>query len=232
MLLVNKPQALLFDLDGTLAHTLPQLSIAMRQAAKELGVPEPDDATMASFIGNGAKMLIARTLAGKHDVTLEDIPAERLAAGLALFRKYYMAGLHENVSLYPGVLEGLQAFAERGIKMAVVTNKPHIFAEPLVKFLGIDKYMGAVLGSEVIPERKPDPAPLYHVLKQIAVAPQHAVMVGDSVNDVKAGHNAAMPTVAFTFGYDGGYDVRSSDPDYIFDHFSDLTKLITSLPEA
>lgn len=233
MLLSKKPQALLFDLDGTLAHTLPQLGIAACQVADALKIQKPTDAQMATYVGNGVAMLLGRVLLGRHDITIDEVPQEQLKEARALFSKYYMAVLHENFEVYAGVKEGLEYFKSVGIKMAVVTNKPHTFAEPLLGYMGVSNYMGAILGGEVLDKRKPDPAPLLYVLDKLGVAPENAVMVGDSINDVKAGENAHMPTVAFTYGYDGGYDLKEcSNPDYIFDKFSQLTELIKSLPEA
>ncbi len=233
MALERKPQAILFDLDGTLAHTLPQLSLAVSRVAEHMNLPIPDKETMSSFVGNGVAMLLGRVILGRHDISLDEVPADKMAEARQLFNVFYREGLAQNFEVYPGVVEGLQYFSEQGIKLAVVTNKPHIFASPLIGFMGLQPYFSEVLGGEVLKERKPDPKPLLYVLDKLGVAPEHALMVGDSINDVKAGQNAHTATVAFTYGYNGGYDLHTCcTPDYLFDHFSDLTALIKSLPQA
>ena len=233
MQLTHKPKALLFDLDGTLAHTLPQLSIAASKVAQKLGVDTPSAELMATYVGNGVAMLLGRIILGRHDITIDEVPEDKLKEAKALFEVYYTEGLHENFEVYAGVKEGIEYFHSIGIKLGVVTNKPHVFAEPLIKYMGLDKYMGAVLGGEVLSERKPNPAPLYYVLEKLGVDAKDAAMVGDSINDVRAGENASMPTIAFTYGYDGGYDLKTDcSPDYLFDSFVQLTELIKSLPDA
>lgn len=230
MVLVNKPQAILFDLDGTLAHTLPQLSMAATKVAQEMGIEPPSLERMSNYVGNGVAMLLGRVILGRHDISLNDIKPEQLTKARELFTKYYSAGLSSNFALYDGVKEGIEYFHSLGIKLGVVTNKPHVFAQPLIKFMGLDPYMDYVLGGEVLEQRKPDPAPLLYVLDKLGVSPEHALMVGDSINDVKAGQNAQVPTVVFTYGYDGGYDVRTCcKADYLFERFDELTALIKKL---
>lgn len=233
MALVKQPQAILFDLDGTLAHTLPQLSIAATKVAQEMGIEPPSLGSMSKYVGNGVAMLLGRVILGRHDISLNEIKPEQLTQARELFAKFYSAGLAENFEVYTGVVEGIKYFHKQGIKLGVVTNKPHVFAEPLIKFMGLEPYMDCVLGGEVLASRKPDPEPLFHVLNKLGVAPENALMVGDSINDVKAGQNAKVPTVVFTYGYDGGYDVRTCcKADYIFDTFFELTALIKHLPKA
>lgn len=233
MTLSCKPQAILFDLDGTLAHTLPQLGLAVTKSMQQMGVKEPTSEEMSSYVGNGATMLLGRALLGRHDITIDEVPPEQLKEARSWFNKFYLEGLSENFMVYAGVKEGLEYFCSKGIKLGVVTNKPHIFAEPLIKFMGLQPYFAQVLGGEVLKERKPNPQPLYYVLEKLGAKPEHSLMVGDSINDVKAGENAHMATVAFTYGYDGGYDLHTTcHPDYLFAQFSELTDLIRSLPDA
>lgn len=230
MKLSKKPQAILFDLDGTLAHTLPQLSIAASQVAQAMGIEPPSLSSMSNYVGNGVAMLLGRVILGRHDIDLKDIKPEELTKARELFSQFYTQGLDKNFEVYPGVKEGIIAFHDQGIKLGVVTNKPHSFALPLLSYMGLDQYMGCILGGEVLEQRKPDPAPLLYVCEQLGVKPEDALMVGDSINDVKAGQNANMPTVVFTYGYDGGYDVRTCcKADYLFETFDELTSLINSL---
>ncbi len=229
MKLQHQPRLLIFDLDGTLAHTLPQLALAAQAVARALDIKVPDSRTVANFVGNGVTMLLARTIAGRMDVDLAQIPSDMQRQARELFNQFYTAGLSENFMVYPGVAEGLARFKELGLLCAVVTNKPESFARPLLGYMQLSCHLDFILGGEVLPVRKPDPEPLFYVCRQLGVDPACALMVGDSVNDIQAGQNAGMPTAAFTYGYNGGHDVREFAPDYVFDHFEQLTSLIESL---
>lgn len=189
------PKALLFDLDGTLANTIPQLAIAASKSAVAIGLNPPSVETTKGFVGNGVNMLLARVIAGRFDVELKDVDPSLLKRARDVFNVEYTKGLDKDYNLYEGVKEGLEYFKSRGIKLAVVTNKPQMFALPLLSYMGIKDYFDFILGGEVIPERKPDPTPLYYVLDKLQVSKDDAVMVGDSNNDIEAGNNANMTTV-------------------------------------
>lgn len=223
MKISSRPQLIIFDLDGTLADTAPQLALAVQQSMRKLGLKVPSLETVKEYVGNGVNLLLARTLAGRFEAGIADVDAELLKQARELFNRFYQAGLKDNFTLYPGVLDGLQAFKSLGIKCAVVTNKPDVFARPLLGFMGVTAYLDFILGGEVIPARKPDPEPLFYVCRQLRIDPAHAVMAGDSVNDIKAGQRAGMPTVGFTYGYNRG---QALDADYVYDRFADFTALV------
>lgn len=222
------PKALLFDLDGTLANTIPQLAIAASKSAVAIGLNPPSVETTKGFVGNGVNMLLARVIAGRFDVELKDVDPSLLKRARDVFNVEYTKGLDKDYNLYEGVKEGLEYFKSRGIKLAVVTNKPQMFALPLLSYMGIKDYFDFILGGEVIPERKPDPTPLYYVLDKLQVSKDDAVMVGDSNNDIEAGNNANMTTVFFSYGYNRK-DPKELKLDYVFDSFNELTALIKSL---
>ena len=159
--LTKLPKALLFDLDGTLANTIPQLAIAASKSAVAIGLNPPSVETTKGFVGNGVNMLLARVIAGRFDVELKDVDPSLLKRARDVFNVEYTKGLDKDYNLYEGVKEGLEYFKSRGIKLAVVTNKPQMFALPLLSYMGIKDYFDFILGGEVIPERKPDPTPLY-----------------------------------------------------------------------
>lgn len=222
------PKALLFDLDGTLANTIPQLAIAASKSAVAIGLNPPSVETTKGFVGNGVNMLLARVIAGRFDVELKDVDPSLLKRARDVFNVEYTKGLDKDYNLYEGVKEGVEYFKSRGIKLAVVTNKPQMFALPLLSYMGIKDYFDFILGGEVIPERKPDPTPLYYVLDKLQVSKDDAVMVGDSNNDIEAGNNANMTTVFFSYGYNRK-DPKELKFDYGFASFNELTSLIKSL---
>ncbi len=213
------PKLIMFDLDGTLAHTLPQLTQAVCAVAQDLGFKVPSAEEVSCYVGNGMDLLLARAILGRKDITLAEVPAEQLAKARESFSRHYMAGLKENFEVYPGVLEGLEKFKRMGIKLAVVSNKPNKFVRPLMEYMGFWPYLDLAMGGEVLPKKKPDPMPLNYVLKRYGIEPHEAMMVGDSNNDIRAGKNAGVVTVALTYGYNGGQDLHEENPDYLYDDF-------------
>ncbi len=219
------PEALLFDLDGTLADTIVQLAKAARASAVSLGLNPPAQNTVQEYVGNGVNMLLARVIAGRFDVSLNELDQDLLKKARNVFNQVYSEGLKSDYRIYDGVIEGLKYFKSIGIKLAVVTNKPQIFAQPLLKCMGIYDYFDFVLGGEVIKQRKPDPTPIIHCLENLGVSKDKAVMIGDSDNDILAGLKAQVCTVFFTYGYNRA-NLDKLDIDYKFDSFNQLTDLI------
>lgn len=216
--LAHRPELIMFDLDGTLAHTLPQLTLALCQMAQELDLHVPTPHEVGLYVGNGMDLLLARTILGRSDATVAEVDPALLAWARKSFVRHYGAGLEHNFELYPDVLAGLKAFHEAGIKLAVVSNKPDQFVQPLMEYMGLKPYIDLALGGGKL-AHKPDPEPLNYVLQHFKVKPEQALMVGDSNNDIRAGKNAGVPTVALTYGYNGGQDLRKEEPDLLFDNF-------------
>ena len=224
----NVPQALLFDLDGTLADTIVQLAKAARATASKLNLQIPSLQSTKEYVGNGVNMLLARVIKGKFDTSLEDIDRDLLKKARDIFNLEYMQGLKSDYALYPGVIEGLEYFKSIKLKLAVVTNKPQMFAIPLLEHMGIYDYFDYVLAGEVLPKRKPDPLPLLYTLEQLKVDKNSAWMIGDSDNDIIAANNAQIKSVFFTYGYNRAL-IENIKSDYKFDKFSSLTDLIKTL---
>lgn len=220
--LIKKPEAILFDLDGTLADTIVQLAKAASASALELGITPPDIETTKNYVGNGVNLLLTRVLLGRFDVSVKDIASEDLKRARSVFDKVYTKGLSQDFKLYAGVKEGISYFHSLGIKLAVVTNKPQIFAVPLIEHMGLSSYFDYILGGEVLEKKKPDPEPILHVLDKLSVKAENAVMVGDSINDTLAASNAGVPCVFLTYGYN-----RANPQELIFDYSFDSFELFT-----
>ena len=226
--LTSLPQAMLFDLDGTLADTLVQLAKAACESARALGITPPSNETVKTYIGNGINMLLCRVIAGRHDVEQSEIDPVLLKRAREIFNEFYSQGLKRDFTVYEGVKEGLSYFRSLHIKLAVVTNKPQVFAVPLLKCMGIYDLFDYVLGGEVIPQRKPSPEPIFYVLDKLFVSNENAMMIGDSDNDIIAGLKAGVSTVFLTYGF-SSKDLRELAIDYRFDSFLKLNQLIKSL---
>lgn len=221
-------EGLFFDLDGTLADTLPQLLRASVRTSEIMGFKVPDSETMRNYVGNGVWMILVRLIAGRREARREEVDEELLQRAREVYNRCYLEGLEHDYTIYPGVFETLQFCRERGIKLAIISNKPRMFTEPLVRFMQLEDKVDFVLGGEVLKERKPDPQPLLYVADQLKVNPQHCMMVGDSDNDILAGKNAGMLTMFI----EGGYytkDPALLQPDYIVKNYQELLERVKTL---
>lgn len=207
--------ALVFDLDGTLVDTAPDLLAALNVLMMREGRRLINPLEMRHLVGRGAKVLIAQAFAETGTPVGED----RLEA---LFQDYlveYGRRIADTSKPYPGVPETVRTLADRGVRMAVLTNKPHSMAEVLLPALGLSPYFIAVYGAGKKPYLKPDPRIFADVLADIGGGP--AVMVGDSVTDVQMARNAGVPAVLVPYGY-SPEPVESLGADAIAATFADV----------
>jgi 2-phosphoglycolate phosphatase len=189
-------QAVLFDLDGTLADTAPDLAAAVNKMRHERGlemVPLDDLRPLASA---GARGLIggAFGIGPEHP----DYPAMRDE-----FLANYEADLCIETTLFQGIDAVLDELDARGVRWGIVTNKVARLTEPLVALLGLDLRAGCVVSGDTTPHSKPHPAPLLHAARELDLVPERIVYVGDDLRDVQAGFAAGMVTVAAAYGYCG-----------------------------
>lgn len=207
-------RGVLFDLDGTLVDSLADIHAAVAATLAELGLPVPDAATVRSYIGHGVGVLLERALTG----ALGHAPDAALAARAeAVFDPHYAAQNGRSSRLYPGVREGLDAFAAMGLAMAVVTNKPQRFSEALLATLGIADRFATVVGGDAAARRKPQADPLLLACARIGIAPADALMVGDSAIDAAAAHAAGTALILVGYGYhhDAALDANTRVVDRI-----------------
>jgi phosphoglycolate phosphatase len=217
------PQLIIFDLDGTLVDSVPDLASAVDRMLEQLGHPAAGEAKVRGWVGNGAALLVRRALADSADPGIvAAVDDERHAQALTLFKQIYQQENGRLTRLYPGVRDVLSGLAGLGIPLAMVTNKPLPFTTPLLEQFAIAPYFRSVIGGECLPERKPHPLPLLHVCEQLGVQPRASLMVGDSRNDIDAAKAAGMISAALTYGYNHGEPVAACDPDWLLDDFREL----------
>ncbi len=219
-------KAVFFDLDGTLAHTAPELVAALNQTLLDLGLEAVDSALATTWIGHGTRELVVRALAGATGVGLELARQHPgLAQALARFDQHYQACLGTRSVLYPGVPETLGWLHGRGCRMAVVTNKESRHTDRLVQALGLERFFDRVISGDTLPTRKPDPAGVQSCLQAWRMDPQQALFVGDSSIDAETAQRAGLPVFLLTHGYNMGRDVRESQPDRVLDHFAQILEV-------
>jgi phosphoglycolate phosphatase len=216
-------QAVMIDLDGTLADTIPDLAAATNMMLRELGRRELDVSVVRTFVGKGIPNLVGRALAGSLD---GQAPPDLLARAMPIYERCYAAVNGRNSVIYPGVMEGLAALRAAQFPLACVTNKSGRFTTPLLEFLGLARYFGQVVAGDTLPQKKPDPAQLLYACRNFDVAPQEMLFIGDSVNDAQAARAAGCPVFCVPYGYNEGRDVRELDVDAIVDSLAEAAKLI------
>ncbi len=215
--------AIVFDLDGTLVDSVPDLTLAVSAMMQDLSLHQPTQADLRRWVGNGAPMLVKRALTGQMDGEPDPALFERAQA---LFDIHYSKFICVESRLYDGVLAGLRLLRSAGMPLACVTNKPQRFTEPLLKRLAIDEYFSVILGGDATARRKPAPDPLLLAAKRLGVAPDRLLMVGDSVNDVGAARKAGCPIICVPYGYNHGEDIADARPDAVVDSIEGVYSLL------
>ena len=186
--------ALIFDLDGTLVESLPGISVSLNRALARQGLPTHEDAAVRGFIGDGARMLVARALA-------PDEAAQHLESVLRSFAEDYAVSWQHGTQPYDGITSLLADLRARGIPLAVLSNKPHAFTTQIVEKLFPQHTFAAVLGNREGLAHKPDPAGALEIAATLGIAPENCVLIGDSTMDLDTARNAGMPSIAVTWGY-------------------------------
>ncbi|WP_340119025.1 phosphoglycolate phosphatase [Pelagibius sp. 7325] len=191
------PRAIVFDLDGTLVDSVPDIHAAVAAFLAERGHPPLDLATVTGFVGNGVPVLLERVLRAVGEAA---DPAS-VQAALPRFNAIYGAAPAALSRLYPGVATALATLCEAGFSLGVCTNKPEEPARRMLKDLGIAGFFAALTGGDSLPLRKPDPAPLRHTAALLGVELAAVTYVGDSEVDAATAAAAEVRFVLFTEGY-------------------------------
>ncbi len=213
----------LLDLDGTLVDSAPDLHGALEATLRHHDHATVSEELVRKFVGSGARVLIERAL-----VELYPQPAARKAALSDIdvlhkhFLDYYAGHIADRSETYPGVRETLIALRERGIALAVVTNKYEGLSRQLLAALDLADHFAAVVGGDTLDVRKPDPGPLFEACRQLCSHPAQTVMIGDSITDVRAARNADMPVICVSYGYNHGEDIHSVGADRVVDSLKAL----------
>jgi len=218
------PAVFVFDLDGTLVDSLPDMLLAMNKLLADLGRSDATPDQICEWVGDGASVLVERALGASGGM-----PERSLADLTAAYIAHYRGHAAHGSKPYPGVIETLERLALAGHPMGVCTNKPHALAVELLEGLDMMRYFQAVLGGDSVPAKKPHPGHVIATLAALQAEGRKAVMVGDTVNDVLSARGAGIPVVAVSFGY-GKIDARNLGADAVIDHFPLLPGVAASLP--
>src|ERR1700704_4099771 len=214
---------IVFDLDGTLVDTAPDLIATLNALFAREGLPSPGG-ELRNMIGGGARRLIERALA-QESIKMPDRELERLYAA---YIEHYAAHIADRSRPFPGLEPALDALAALGCRLAVCTNKLEWLSVRLLDALGLSSRFAAICGQDTFPMRKPDPEMLRLTIAKAGGRADHAIMVGDSMTDVLTAQRAAVPVVAVDFGYT---DIPPAElgADVLISHFDALPAAIRRL---
>lgn len=217
-----KRTALIFDLDGTLVDSLPDLRAALNAMLRCYGQRELDADEVRQMIGDGSHALVERALAATATAADFDVAHRQ-------FRDFYEEAPTLLSRLYPGVRETLAAFREAGALLAVCTNKPQRATMCVLEGFEISGYFEAVLGGDAVPFKKPDPRHLLAASERLGTPASTTVMIGDNENDYAAARAAGIPVILMRYGY-LRVPPESLAPDAWLDHFAEIPQAVARLP--
>jgi phosphoglycolate phosphatase len=226
---VEHLKLLVFDLDGTLIDSAQDLCNSVNAALAHCGRGPLDDPTIASFVGNGAPMLMRRSLALADSIDPAQVDENLLAQAYAFFLQYYREHKLDFTYAYDGVLEALAALRDLHDThgghpriMAVLTNKPVRPARGICEGLGMADYFLHIYGGDSFSAKKPDPQGLRTIMNEAGVRPEETVMIGDSRVDMETARNAGAWAIGCAFGF-GPQNLSEIEPDIVVDRASDWT---------
>lgn len=220
---------LIFDLDGTLVDSRLDLANSINAMLRHYGKPELANDVIGSFIGNGAPMLVRRSLGDPDD-------EQFVQEALLFFMNYYRAHKLDTTYVYEGIFPALDAIlASRNgsgkVKMAVLSNKPVGPSRSIVESLGLQKYFFQVYGGNSFHTKKPDPAGVHALLSEADVAPEETVIIGDSEVDVVTARNAGIYSVGVTYGL-APHTLEEAPPDVLVDYPLELADVLGARQQA
>lgn len=213
-----KAPTIVFDLDGTLVDTAPDLVASLNHTIAAAGLAPVGYEDLTHLVGQGARAMIARAFALRGAV----LPETDLEPLLDRFISHYMAEIPGKSLPYPGLVPALDRLGAAGFALAVCTNKLERLAVPLIDKLGLKHHFAAIAGGDTFAVRKPDPGHLTATIERAGGDPGRAVMIGDSINDILAARNAGIPSIVVPFGY-SDCPVEDLGANHQISHFDELT---------
>jgi phosphoglycolate phosphatase len=220
---------ILFDLDGTLIDTVPDLAGAANRMLADLGRTPWEVGRYRTWIGNGMARFVKRALTG---AMYDEPDAALYERGFAAFNRYYADNVSGTSEVFTGANECLAQLRQAGFVLGCVTNKAGAFTRPLLANLGLDRYFRIVVAGDTVSRLKPDPMPLLYACEQTGILPDRTVYIGDSSNDVTAARAAAIPVICVSYGYNHGEDIRAQRPDRVVDSLTEVPQYLSLYTET
>jgi phosphoglycolate phosphatase len=208
---------IIFDVDGTLIDSVKDLIDSVNFTLEAIGLPKEDPALVQSFIGDGVRKLVERSLGQEHQ--------HLYPKTVEVFRKHYHEHLLDHTKLYPGTEEVLAHFSQK--KKAVLTNKSYGFTVKILEGLSILNYFEEVVGADTTPYLKPEPYGIFRIIEDLRVQKEKTVLVGDGVKDIEAAKNAGIKSCAVLSGYTEREQLMNAKPDFFCERILDLKEILS-----
>lgn len=218
-----KPGFVLLDLDGTLIDSVPDLAYCVDEMMKQLDLPVRGETAVRDWVGNGVERLVRRALINAVDGEPDEALFQK---AYPIFLDLYKDNTSQRSRVYDGVIEGIEWMLANGYRLSCVTNKAEAFTLPLLKDKNLHDYFEFIVSGDTCAEKKPHPMPLLHAADLMGVAPENALMLGDSKSDVKAARAAGFHVYCMTYGYNHGEDIRNYKPDVVMDSMTELANYL------
>lgn len=212
--MTGQPRAVLFDLDGTLVDSAPDMAAAALQLCAEHGQPQPDTSRITPVASRGARAILERAMPQVDPADIDGF--------IPRFLEIYAGRMTELSRPYDGIPELLELLRERGIAWGIVTNKAGFLTRPMIAQLGLDEHCAALVCGDCLAVAKPAPEPVLHACALIGVDPADVVFVGDDLRDIQAGRAAGTRTIGAAWGYLDGGDPHQWGADLVVSHASGL----------
>lgn len=213
----------IFDLDGTLINSLPDIANCINLVLSDLGYPKQREYIVQKCIGNGIHRLIIDIFSSINNHYYND---DTIDYAYNLFLYYYEKKLISKSTLYPAVKETIEELILKNIKIACVTNKNGSFTFPLLEHFNLVQYFSIILPGESLNKKKPDPYPLIHACNKLGIKKNDSIMVGDSVIDIHAANNAGIKCGYVSYGYGDNMNAIKLKPDYYFSSFHQILEVV------
>lgn len=215
-------QLLLFDLDGTLIDSGPDIAAAVNRLLAYHDLRPLPEAEIITYVGRGVRLLLSQVFAvtgSPKDTTIEELYKEFVA--------FYQTELTLRTRPYPGVLPTLERLSSEGYTLGICTNKPVFLAKPILEHLGLAPFFRCLVGGDTLPVRKPDPAPVLYAIQSLHSSPEQTLLIGDSTYDILAGKAAGVWTCAVTYGYQATPILLAEQPHTLLHDFPALLPLLS-----
>ncbi|MEX0951212.1 MAG: phosphoglycolate phosphatase [Gammaproteobacteria bacterium] len=221
--MMTPKKLLLFDLDGTLVDSVPDLAAAIDIMQTELGLPTRGIDKVRHWVGNGMDRLVKRALTDAMDAEPD---ADLYARASEIFTTAYAENACVHSRLYAGVASTLAQLHTAGYRLGCITNKRARFTEIVLAEMQIADYFSIVISGDSLPLRKPDPLPLHHAMNTLEFTPPTTLMIGDSMSDLHAANAAGVDAIAVSYGYHQDQDLTTASPLAIIDEFTSLAGIL------
>lgn len=218
-------ELVMFDLDGTLIATAPEICDAVNDTLRQFELQEVSQSQVDAWIGHGTRELLLQAVSLRQQTPVQELRESRHFVEMnAAFDRHYLSRCGTRSELYPKVRETLTTLRQRGVKIAVVTNKEYRYTQTVLDAHQITTMVDMVISGDTLPTKKPDPAGVTHCLQKFKVAAHRALFVGDSSIDVATARNAGVRVWALPYGYNMGEPIQASQPDRVIADCAALTE--------